>query len=249
MKAQASLEQLIVTGIALTMIAFIFYFSINYANDNARVSQARHAVDKIAKSADYVYFLGNGAKDDVDIYVPDGARFINVTGNRVHIRVSLSSGDSDVFANNKASLTGSVPLSSGRKTITLTALPSGKVRVGEDTLTCSPSSITKSFQQGEAGNDSITVTNVWEDTVYNLSASLSGNIGDMTSLAQPDSTIAPGATGTADLSFSVPSVKPVGSYSGTVNVNGTNSSECSTTITIFVTRAGGADTEGPIVTL
>lgn len=248
LKAQASLEQLIVTGIALTFIAIMFYFSINYANDSARVSQAQHSVDKIAKSADYVYALGSGSKEEVDIYVPDGVRSINVTGNRVHMKVSLSSGDTDVFANTKAPLTGTIPLSSGRKTVVISSLSNGKVKVGRDVITCSPTSITASLEQGNSSNASFSITNVLDYTIFNISAYLSGNIDDLTTLTQPGTSLAGGAADTVGLSFLVPLAKAVGSYSGTVTVNGSNSSECSTSVTIFVTRTGGADTQGPAVT-
>ncbi len=247
MKGQSSLEQLVITGIALTFIALIFVFSINYTNDTVRKTQAKDTVDKLAKTADYVYALGPGTKQTVRVQMPSGVQFITVSGNRIQLRVSLSSGDADVFANTRAALTGAVPITDGAKDVSVFATSNNKVFLGDSGISCSPLTLTKSFQQGQSGNDSINVTNIVDYTITGIVANLSG-ITDLLSLTQPASTLTTGNSTTVGLSFSIPSNKTVGSYAGAVTVNGSNSSECTTAITVQVTRAGGADLQGPLVT-
>ena len=246
-KGQTSLEQLIITGIGLTFIALIFYLSINMANDNVRVSQAKDSVDKLAKSADYVYSLGPGSKDTVRVTLPQGMRFLNTSDNHIHMRVSLSSGDADVFANTKGALIGSIPQFSSQQDVAVIATADGKIQFGNDLLTCFPSSITQSIAQGGSNSSTVTVANVYGSQITNISATIS-TISDITTVTQPASILNASGTTSAGLSFSVPLSKAVGTYSGVLTVNGSNSSQCITTVTIFVTRLGGADTQGPLVT-
>lgn len=119
MKGQASLEQLIVTGIGITFIALIFYFAINSANDNVQAAQAKDSVDKMVKAADYVYSLGPGSRHTIGIYLPQGVEFVNISGKRIHIQVSIPSGNSDAFANTRANVSGNVQTTGGARKITL----------------------------------------------------------------------------------------------------------------------------------
>ncbi len=246
-KGQASLEQLMVTGLALTFVALIFYIAINYANDSVRATQGKDTVDKIAYAADYVYSLGPGSREIVRVNVPEGLEAFDVSGNRVYVRASLSSGSSDFFANTRASLFGSLPTNPGPQDIILSVTPNGSVRIGVDQLTCTPSSITKTFVQGDTGSDSVAVKNVVDFQIDGVAATLSGNMGDVTTLVQPSATLAPGGSTSVGLNFNIPLSTTPGTYSGYVNVNGTNSSICFTQVTLFIARVGGPDTSGPIV--
>lgn len=82
-KAQSSLEQLLTLGISLTFITAIFYFAFNFASDSTRVAQAQDTINKLGKSADYVYALGPLSKSTINIYVPAGVQIINISGNRI----------------------------------------------------------------------------------------------------------------------------------------------------------------------
>lgn len=247
-KGQASLEQMVITGIGIGFIAVIFYLSLNFANDNVRISQAQDAVDKLAKSADYVYSLGPGTKDKVEVYMPDGIIFANLSSHTIHIRISLSSGRADVFANTKAALTGSLPQNSGPQEIIITHTEGGNIFFGESYLSCSPNSITKSFEQGDSGTDSIAITNVGSFQLTSISAAQSGNLDDILSISQPGATLNPGSSDTVGLSFSVAADETPGTYSGRVTVTASNSSECSASVTVFVISEGGEDAQGPVVT-
>jgi len=128
-KGQTSLELMIVTAMGLAIVGIIFAFAITSASDTARRSQASDAVEKIARSADLVYALGPGSRTSVDVLMPDGIRSTDVTGKRVLIRISTTTGDTDVFSFPREDLSGSITSRSGRQTITLVVNSSGSVVV------------------------------------------------------------------------------------------------------------------------
>jgi uncharacterized protein (UPF0333 family) len=135
-KGQSSLEQVLVTVFAITFIAFIFYFSMNYASDNIRLAQAKDTINKLGAAADYVYSLGPGSTTEVSISMPEGVQFINTSGNRIQIHFQLWSGESDVFFNTKASSFGTISTSSGMQAISVSLTDSGKVQFGANFLSC-----------------------------------------------------------------------------------------------------------------
>lgn len=246
-KGQVSVEQLVITGLAIGFIAMMLYFSINFANDSTRVSQGQDMVDRLARSADYVYSLGPDSKEIIELYVPEGIESVNVSGNRILMRVSLSSGVTDIFAYTNSELIGTVPTSSGPISIPVVATRSGKVRFGNSMLTCSPSSVTASIEQGESANISFTVRNVGEETLGGIGVELTGNIGNMTSVEAPDTELGAGDSASVLLEVEVPVNTSVDGYTGIASVTDNSTDECSSVVTIFVTRFGGPDTEGPVV--
>ena len=129
LKGQTSLELLIVTAIGLAIVGIIFTFAITWASDSARVAQASDAVEKIARSADLVYVLGPGSRTSVDVLMPDGIRSTNVSGRRVLIQISTTTGNVDVFATPREDLSGSLTSRSGKQTVTLVVNSSGSVIV------------------------------------------------------------------------------------------------------------------------
>jgi uncharacterized protein (UPF0333 family) len=255
-RGQSSFEQLIVVALGIGMVTLVFYYSVNLSSDNIRISQAEDMVEKLSKSADYVYSLGPGSKDVVDVYVPEGMVLTDITNNSIRVRLSLSSGESDVFADTKPVIIGEIPPIPGHHRIAVTHTQSGKVMLGEGSLFCSPFTITKSIVQGESASDSITIKDIGDYTIENITATLDGFITDMTVLTQPASSLDPLQTTTAGLEFTVPAEKEVGSYSGMVTVRGNilgnitaTAAECSTFITIFVLSSKPPDDAGPIVTV
>ncbi len=247
-KGQSSIEQLTITALGLTFVAVIFYFSINFSNDSTRVSQAQDTINKLANAADYVYALGPGSKDVVTVYMPQGMRYANLTGSTIIIRVSLSSGDSDVFANTKAQLVGTLPQFSGPQDITVTALPNGKVKFGDTFLTCDPASITKTIEQEGTSSASVTLTNIGDTPITGITSSFSTQLSTLVSDSFVDnSTLNAEASTPITLTFTIPLAQTVGTYGGFLTLNGTDQSECTTSITIFVTQKGGPDLSGPIV--
>ena len=145
---------MILVAIGLTLVAAIFVVSVGTASDSIRIAQAKDSAEKIAKTADYVYSLGPGAKETISLYMPKGVQFVNTSGNRVQIRVSLSSGDSDIFVSTRGQIIGTIQPTEQLQEITLTSSASGNVVIGGQFLSCSPASISRNIFQGDVASDS-----------------------------------------------------------------------------------------------
>lgn len=262
---------LLLSGLGLTVIfsiifiAAIFYFFLSFMDESNSISKAQKVADDLAKAADYIYSQSPCSKHTIDIDMPTGVNFVNVSENVIHIQISTSNGNSDVFASTEAELVGEIKTDAGSQKITVTHTADGKVMFGIDRscslflflleresllgdledeeeagLSCSPSSLTENFVQGESGEDSFTITNIGEIQLTNISVEISGDIEDMTAVTQPGDSLEPGASDTIELDFFVPVDKPVDSYSGTIFIT-TNNGEYNATITIFVTAIGAMD--------
>ena len=246
LRGQYALEQMVVITLALVIIAALFAFSMNAASDGARTSQAKDTAERIAKAADSAYSLGPGSRSTVSITMPQGVELVNISNKRVLVRVATSSGKADAFASTRGQLIGSISTSANQQEITLTVLPSGDIAVGRTMLICSPSSFTKTIRQGESASDTLTLMNVWAYRVSTFTASISG-VSDMVSNGTLPSSIEGEASSPVTLSFSVAGGKPVGAYTGSITVNASNASSCTSSITVFVTSSAAPDTLGPTV--
>ena len=107
-KGQVSTEQLFVTAIGLTFIGMMFFMSMIMSVDTIRQIQAKDTVERIVKTANLVYAMGPGATISIEIANPDSIKTINISGNRILIRVAMTSGDTDFFAYSNGQLNGSV---------------------------------------------------------------------------------------------------------------------------------------------
>jgi len=253
-KGQSSMEQMIVVAIGLTLIAAVFYISSNMATDSLRVSQARDMVQKLSKSADYVHSLGPGASEEVSVYVPDGVVFTQISNNTVHVRISLSSGESDVFADCSPDLIGELPLTPGQQDVLVAHTESGKVMFGKSSLSCAPLALTKSLVQGESGTGIIELENIGEYLIEDLSADSDGSISDLMQFSQPAGSLETGTKTQISLTFSVPLDTEPGSYSsaiiasGNLEANATGpAAYCSSMVTVLVAGLQPPDTQGPQV--
>jgi len=130
MRAQVSVEYLMIIGVALVIATPLFYYAISESTSNIKLNEAEDAVNTIAKAADSVYSLGPGTKKYVNIVIPGGVEQGSIDGNAIKLRVSLFGGVADIYARSKASLIGGVPLASGAHRISIEALDSGYVQIG-----------------------------------------------------------------------------------------------------------------------
>ena len=245
-RGQYALEQMGVIALALVIIAAVFFFSMNSTNDDARMAQAKDTVEKIARAADNAYSFGPGSKSTVSIIMPQSVQFVNTSGKQVWIRVALSSGNTDVFAKTNGQIVGTILTTAGSQELTFTTLSDGNISVGRQIVSCSPSSFTKTIVQGSSTDANLTVFNTWAYAVSGISTSLSG-VSDMASAGTPPGSISSGSSANILLSFNVSGAKPAGTYSGSISVNASNGSACTSAITIFVTSSTPQDSLGPTV--
>ena len=235
MKAQASLEQLVVIAAALAFIGVAFYFASSYSSDSVTIAQAQDAVQRLAAGSDYVYSLGPNSKEYVTIYIPSNVLNISVIGNTVRFQVPVSSGGvTDVYATSKASLIGALPAYRGEQKILIEYLANGKVSLGEAGLDCSPQLIMRSFNVSQAGSDTITVTNNANYQITGINAALSGSTSEFTTVSSPGSQIDPGNSETFTVYYNIPANQDTGVYGGMVNVGSGNDGSCLTQLTIQV---------------
>lgn len=251
-KGATSIEYLFISGIAIGALAIIMMIGTSMGNDSIRVAQAKDTVETLAKSADYVYSLGPGTKDTVSVYLPKGIRILDVSDDRVHMRVSLSSGDSDVYAKTHGKLVGAVPSIAGKQSVTITALPDGSVLFGEALLECSPARISLNVPYDGTGSAEINVTNIAAFNITGLSASINGSASAIATFSGPaPADVESGNTSTLGLQFDPGGV--AGIYSGIARVDGGNGSSCFTELHVnaYNTSASGnaSDTVPPFVQL
>ena len=245
LRGQYALEQMGVIALALVVIAALFFFSMNAASDGARSAQAKDTVERIARAADSAYSLGPGSKATVSVNMPQGVQFVDTSNKRVWMRVALSSGNTDVFAATSGQITGSIPTTANLQDITLTVLSNGDISVGRQSLSCSPSRFTKTIMQGGSASGALALFNSGLYAISGISTSISG-VPDLVGASSPGS-VPSGSSANISLSFSVPISKPVGTYTGALSVNGSNSTSCASSVTIFVTSSAPADILGPVV--
>lgn len=129
MKAQSSIEYLIVVGFALAILTPLFYLSLTYSSDSFMVSQASQAVESVAKAVDYVYTLGPNSKASVTVFLPHSINRTLVGNRTILVIVSTSAGNADAFANVKANVSGSLPRLQGRYLVTVNYTDQGFVNV------------------------------------------------------------------------------------------------------------------------
>lgn len=234
-KAQASVEQLIVIALALAVVSATIYVAVNYLADGIKISQGQDAVERLAAAANNVYALGPGSKEYVAVYMPNDLLAMDTSGKRILFTMGTNNGGtSDIFAYTHADLINSLPTNSGKHKVLVEYLSSGKVRLGEAGLSCSPPSMNKSFNDGDMDSGTITMTNDAEFEITGITASMSGS-ALLASAASGTATLAPGEQGTITVDFHIPSGQPTGIYSATVSADSGNDGSCITQVTMDIT--------------
>ena len=124
MHGQTAFEYLMLFSLALTILAVLVLYSQQMTERNRediRVANAITAVNKIAEAADIVYTQGKPSQITVSVYIPEGIESIDISNNKILMKVNIASGLSDIFAFSKAELEGSIQTISGMKKIKVIA--------------------------------------------------------------------------------------------------------------------------------
>lgn len=249
-------------------VAGLVYFGLNFSEYTVDDSQAQEVVDTLANAADYAYSMGPCFMYTVEVQMPEGVVFTNVSGNTIQMQLSSLLGETDVFASTEAELTGTIPSEPGTQQIAVAHNEDGKILFGdpyffcssfsvnfstvdlpneseEPALSVSTTSLTKNFVQGESGTDSFTITNTGDVKLTDISFEITGDIADMVTVIQTIDSLDLDASETITLEFSVPPDKPANNYPGILVIRTSDNTEYSITITVFVTKLGSEDTEPP----
>lgn len=130
-RGQIATEYLLLVGIAFLAIIPIFYYALTSSSQNIKMNEAADFVNTIAKTADIVYALGPGSQDYVKVTLPGGVESISFEGNEITLKLKIFRSISDVFAESKTNLTGSLPITSGSRYVYAKTLDNGTVEIGE----------------------------------------------------------------------------------------------------------------------
>ncbi|MBI2545680.1 hypothetical protein HYV81_00705 [Candidatus Woesearchaeota archaeon] len=152
-RGQVSFEYIVIAGILLVITLPFFYYAFSESNTAIKLNQADDAVKSIARAADTVYSLGPGSKLFVVVSIPDGVQNTSITSKTVQLQLSIYGGVSDIYANTKANLTGSIPTARGTYKLSLEMLNSGLVAIGAFNDTTVPSVIWTSPSGTQVSND------------------------------------------------------------------------------------------------
>lgn len=113
MKSQTAIEYMFVVIFGLAVVIPVFYYSLIYSSESVVTSQAQEAVNTLAKTADYVYALGEGSSSQVLITIPQKVVNSSVQGKFIVLQLKLASTTSDIKANTKANVSGTIPIEAG----------------------------------------------------------------------------------------------------------------------------------------
>jgi uncharacterized protein (UPF0333 family) len=115
-KAQTSFEFLlmVVIGISILVpiIGYVSLYEVSY-RDAYKISMAKDAVDKLGEAAESIYIQGYPAKMSLTISVPEGVHSSLVDKETIMFSLSTSSGQTDIYSNPKANVTGTLPIGAG----------------------------------------------------------------------------------------------------------------------------------------
>jgi uncharacterized protein (UPF0333 family) len=115
-KAQVSLEFMMIVGVALLMtlpLILIFYRQSENINSEIGASQLDKVASEIRDAADEVYYLGSPSKKTVTVYMPEGVNNISITNNTIVFTVEALGSDYELVKWSVTTLTGSLQIYPG----------------------------------------------------------------------------------------------------------------------------------------
>lgn len=130
-RAQVAIEYLMLIGMFFFALIIIFYFTTSESSKSVQINEADSAVNSLAKTADYLYALGPGSRDIVEIKVPGNINKIEIEKRMILINLETSAGATDIFAETKANVTGTISSTKGTKHIKLEVLDNGVIQIME----------------------------------------------------------------------------------------------------------------------
>jgi uncharacterized protein (UPF0333 family) len=125
MKAQVAVEYLVVVTLVLGTSIFLFYYTSTYSSESIAMKQTRESIQTVAKTIDYVYALGPGAKTTVIIDLPSSMIDSYVFQNEIGFKIGVSGHIADVYEITKTRVSGTLPKTPGRHVINVNSTEAG----------------------------------------------------------------------------------------------------------------------------
>ena len=124
MKAQVSVEYMLVMGFAALMtipLLLIYYTYSSDTSDSVAVSQALQIARRIVDSSESVYYLGKPSQTTLKLNFPDRIYSTNLSNKEVVFKIKTKNGITDIVQVSSVNMSGSLPTSQGIHIITIKA--------------------------------------------------------------------------------------------------------------------------------
>ena len=124
LKAQVSVEYMLVMGFAALMtipLLIIYYTYSSDTTDTVAASQALQIARKVIDSSESVYYLGKPSQTTLKLTFPDRIHSINLSNREVVFKIKVKGGVAEIVQVSNVNISGSLPTSQGLHIITLTA--------------------------------------------------------------------------------------------------------------------------------
>ena len=128
MKGQSFLENVIITGMVLSLVMGLFYFSSDFTFFHYRQQQTDDALQSLLITANAVYELGPGNREDVLVNVPEDV-ILNV--KKKSLTAQDSSGGVNASVNTLYDIVGNLPTESGLLKVPVRTINSTLVKIGK----------------------------------------------------------------------------------------------------------------------
>ncbi|MFH1695075.1 MAG: hypothetical protein ABH850_01430 [Candidatus Micrarchaeota archaeon] len=241
-KGQASVELLVILAVSMVLIGLVLFTSNNEMtgiNSNKANSDAKNTVEKIAKTAEDVFDSGPGTKKQIYISIPSGVdeTKTSIANNTVRININ----GTDIIAESKVELTGSIPTEKGSYWIWITS-HQGYVSIGDIAVETDKESVYSTIAQETNAIENIKViNNTTQDADVDASYTW-GNAEVSMQLSDNSFVVLADSNSGIDLNF-ISSSSAVGNYTGELvfdinTVDGTKQIVVPITVEVIV---GGSD--------
>ena len=124
MKAQVSVEYMLVMGFAALMtipLLLIYYTYSSDTSDSVAVSQALQIARRIVDSSESVYYLGKPSQTTLKLNFPERIYSTNLSNREVVFKIKTKNGITDIVQVSSVNMSGSLPTSQGIHIITVKA--------------------------------------------------------------------------------------------------------------------------------
>jgi hypothetical protein len=120
LKAQVSMEYLIIFGIAFAMtLPLIIIYARQTGNIQADITNAQiyKAASKVSDYAEQVYYMGEPSQRTLKITFPDGINSVTLSGHLIIFNVTTTDLTYEVIKDTAANVTGNIKTFEGEHTL------------------------------------------------------------------------------------------------------------------------------------
>ena len=123
-KSQISVEYMLVVGFVtiITIPLLLIYMTFNQ-DSNAEIasSQLDQVIKKIADASESMYYLGEPSQTTLLLSIPANVVSANLSSSEIVYRLRTADGVSEIVANSRVNMTGTLPIGEGTYSLTIVA--------------------------------------------------------------------------------------------------------------------------------